>query len=186
MRPRLRRDSWKSTLLRPMVPAPLYPWLTHRGSLTARLKAHCSRFQVKVLRQGLGLPLKDERDLLGLHQGELAWIREVLLCDGETPLVFAHSVLPRAHVRGAWNLFAGLGARPLGEALFTDARVARQALHFKTLSARHPLYRRMRSDPDIANVATHAFHFSARRSLFYRRGRSLLVTEVFLGQTAPF
>ena len=183
MRPHPRRDSWKSALLRPMVPAPLYDWLAHRGSLTARLKAHSSHFQVKVLRQGLGRPLKDECALLGLHQGELAWIREVLLCDGETPLVFAHSVLPRTHVRGAWNLFAGLGARPLGEVLFTDPSVARQALHFKRLSIRHPLYRRMRSVPHAAN---HAVHFAARRSLFYRRGRNLLVTEVFLGQTAPF
>ncbi len=182
MRPHPRRDPWKSTLLRPMVPPLLYPWLTHRGSLTARLKAHCSRFQVKVLRQGLGRPSKDERALLGLHPGERAWIREVLLCDGDLPLVFAHSILPRTHVRGAWNLFAGLGARPLGEALFADPRVARQGLRFKRLSTRHPLYRRLGSDPKIP---TQALSLPARRSLFYRHGRALLVTEVFLGQNAP-
>ncbi|MHB8353229.1 MAG: chorismate--pyruvate lyase family protein [Burkholderiales bacterium] len=179
MRSHSRRDSWKSALLRPTVPPLLYPWLTHRGSLTERLRAHCNHFQVKVLRQGLGCPFEDERALLGLRKGELAWIREVLLCDGETPLVFAHSVLPRSHVRGAWNLFAGLGARPLGEVIFTDPQVTRQALQFRQLSARHPLYQRMGTVPK-------AFHSPARRSLFYRFGRSLLVTEVFLGQAAPF
>jgi chorismate--pyruvate lyase len=182
MRSHPRRDPWKTALLRPTVPAPLFPLLSHRGSLTARLKTRCPQFQVKVLRQGLGLPLEDERALLGLRRGELAWIREVLLCDGDVPLVFAHSILPRTHVRGAWNLFAGLGARPLGEVLFTDPRVARQALHFKRLSARHPLYRRMGSDPKIP---TQALSLPARRSLFYRRGRSLLVTEAFLGHAAP-
>ncbi len=176
------QDPWKSALLRPMVAAPLFPLLTHRGSLTKRLKAQCTQFRVKVLRQELGRPLEDERALLGLRQGELAWIREVLLCNGDVPLVFAHSILPRAHVRGAWNLFAGLGARPLGEVLFTDPRVARQALHFKNLSARHPLYRRLGSNP---RIAAQARLLPARRSLFYRYGRSLLVTEVFLGQTAP-
>jgi chorismate--pyruvate lyase len=176
------RDPWKTALLRPMVPALLFPLLTHRGSLTERLKAQCNQFRVRVLRQELGRPLEDERALLGLRQGELAWIREVLLCNGDVPLVFAHSILPRAHVRGAWNLFAGLGTRPLGEALFTDPRVARRELHFKKLSVRHPLYRRLGSDPSIA---TQTFLLPARRSLFFRHGRSLLVTEVFLGQTAP-
>ncbi len=174
------RDPWKSGLLRSMVPRSLYPWLTHRGSLTARLKAHCARFRVKVLYQGLGRPIEDERAVLGLKIGERAWIREVLLCDGDVPLVFAHSVLPLGNVRGAWNLFAGLGARPLGEVLFTDPRISRRGLHFKRLAARHPLYRRMRSDPkSISRVW-------ARRSIFYRCGRSLLVTEVFLDQTALF
>ncbi len=179
MRSHSRRDSWKSGLLRPTVPASLHSWLTHRGSLTARLKAHCRQFQVKLLHQGLARPFEDERALLGLRRGELVWIREVLLCDGDRPLVFAHSVLPRQHVRGAWNLFAGLGARPLGEALFTDPRVARRGLHFKRLGAGHPLSRR-------AARFLAAPRPSARRSLFYRHGRSLLVTEVFLGQTAPF
>ena len=178
------RDPWKSGLLRPMVSGSLYPWLTHRGSLTARLKAHCACFQVKVLYQGLGRPIEDERAVLGLRAGERAWIREVLLCDGDVPLVFAHSVLPLTHVRGAWNLFAGLGARPLGETLFTDPRISRRALHFKRLAAQHPLHRRMKSDPKINQP--HPSRFSARRSIFYRRGRSLLVTEVFLDQPALF
>jgi chorismate--pyruvate lyase len=182
MRSHPPRDPWKTALLRPGLPPSLFSLLAHRGSLTARLKAQSRQFRVEVLRQRLGRPLTDERLLLGLRQGQLAWIREVLLCDGDLPLVFAHSILPRTHVRGAWNLFAGLGARPLGEAIFADPRVARQGLRFKRISTRHPLYRRLGSDPKIP---TQALSLPARRSLFYRHGRALLVTEVFLGQNAP-
>lgn len=161
------RQHWL-THLPPTAPAALAPWLTHPGSLTARLREHFAHFNVRVLRQCRARPHEDERALLGLRPGELAWVREVLLCAGDTPLVFAHSVLPLGHVRGAWNLFAGLGARPLGEVLFTDPGIARGRLNFRRLDERHPLHR--------AGTAP----LWARRSLFHRSRRALLVTEVFL------
>ena len=171
-----RRDSWNGRPHAPL-PAGLRPWLISRDSLTARLRAHTRAFRVKLLYQGLGHPLPDECALLGIRPGTRAWVREVLLCDGDKPLVYAHSVLPAPALRGAWSLFAGLGTRPLGEVLFTDPAVLRHALHFKALSARHPLFRR------LASHAT-ASRLEARRSLFHRRGRGLLVTEVFLDPPA--
>ncbi|MDE2354238.1 MAG: chorismate lyase [Betaproteobacteria bacterium] len=167
-----RRDSWNGRLHAPL-PAGLRRWLLSRDSLTARLRAHTRAFRVKLLYQGLGRLLPDECTLLGVRPGTRAWIRDVLLCDGDRPLVYAHSVLPATAVHGAWNLFAGLGTRPLGEVLFTDPSVLRHALHYKTLSRRHPLFRRL-----AAHAAT--ARLEARRSLFHRRARGLLVTEVFL------
>ena len=115
-------------------------WLTDRGSLTRRLKAHCSDFRVRPLATGLARPNADEHKLLLLRPGSLAYVREVLLsCHGK-PVVFAHSVLPRSGLRGGWNGITRLGARPLGEALFNDHRIKRESLAYLRLSPHHALF----------------------------------------------
>lgn len=168
----LHRDTWNS---RPSVtlPSHILDWLTSQGSLTARLKAHTRQFHVVLLFQGQRKPFEDERRLLHLPPGRRAWIREVLLCDGSLPLVYAHSVLPLEAFRGAWNLFATLGTRPLGEVLFADPAVSRCPLRFRTLGSRHPLYQRLAPYAKVPRLP-------ARRSLFYRNAQGLLVTEAFL------
>ena len=151
----------------------LHAWLVDRGSLTARLKIRCPQFRVILLTQRLEPAQPDECRLLGLRPAQKAWVREVLLCNGSTPLVFAHSVLPRNNVRGAWNLFAGLGSGPLGDALFSNPAIARGPLSFKTINPHHSLFHR---------VARHTPKriLQARRSLFVTRHKALLVTEIFL------
>lgn len=156
------------------------PWLTDRASLTARIRARCGHFEVKVLRQGLALPLVDEHALLGRARPASALVREVLLCADGVPVVFAHSVLLPRHLRGAWHLVAGLGARPLGAVLFADNSVKRGRLHFKRLGPRDPRWQRAVSSAAV----DHPGPLWARRSVFLRRGLPLLVTEVFLPSIA--
>lgn len=105
-------------------------------------------------------PLPDEAALLGLRRGQTALIREVWLQNGDIPLVFARSVLPRASLRGGWRKLGKLGSRPLGAALFSDARVVRKPLAFCRWHGRPAQW--------------------ARRSVFVRDGRVILVTEAFL------
>lgn len=171
-----RRDPWNTRLHAPLPPG-LRRWLTSRDSLTMRLRAHTRAFCVKLLYQGWGRPLPDEYAVLGLRPGTRAWVRDVLLCDGDRTLVYAHSVLPAASARGAWNLFASLGTRPLGEVLFSDPAISRRTLRFRTLNARHPLFRRLVSHAGLPRL-------EARRSLFHRGACGLLVTEVFLDPDA--
>lgn len=153
-------------------------WLTDRGSLTRRLQQSCPDFRVIRLKQSLGRPNLDECDTLKLFPGRLAMIREVLLLNAETPLVFAHSVIPLSGLSGPWAGLAGLGNRPLGAALFTNPRIQRQALEYQHLDRRHTLYRAA------------AYHLKqpprtlwARRSLFALQQHPILVTEVFLPET---
>lgn len=152
------------------------PWLTDRGSLTARIRARCDRFEVQVLQQRLALPLVDERALLGRVRPSSALVREVLLCADGVPVVFAHSVVLPRHLRGAWHLVAGLGARPLGAVLFADASVKRGRLHFKRLGPRDPRWQRAIGSAALSSPGP----LWARRSVFLRRDLPLLVTEVFL------
>lgn len=150
-------------------------WLTDHGSLTRRLQARSPAFAVRRLSQGLAIPNRDECMPLQLQPGRLAVVREVLLLAADTPLVFAHSVIPRAALRGRWTSLAGLGNRPLGEALFADPRVQRQPLTCRKLDRRHPLYRAA-----AAHLAEAPATLWARRSRFSLGRQSLLVTEVFL------
>ncbi|MFZ5558337.1 MAG: chorismate--pyruvate lyase family protein [Pseudomonadota bacterium] len=150
-------------------------WLTDRGSLTARIRGGCAQFSVRPVRQELDRPFGDECACLGLRRGEISMIREVYLYCGERPVVFAHSVVARADLRGAWRSVVSLGNRPLGHALFSNPRVRRAPLAFRRLTPRDRLFRRA-----VAVLPAAPRELWARRSLFRLRGRPLLVTEVFL------
>lgn len=154
---------------------PWRSWLTDHGSLTLRLRAHFPDFNVLRLRQAFGPPCPDEPAALGLAAGAPVLVREVLLRSGSTPLVFAHTVIPRAGLRGAWQALAGLGNQSLGLALFTNPLVQRLPLEFKRLDRRHPLFRAA-----APHVNAPARALWARRSQFGLAGQRLMVTEVFL------
>src|SRR5258706_16371273 len=95
-----RLDAWHSAP--PPHPHPLHPWLTDRGSLTARIVRHVDHFNLVRLLQRAQLPNPDERRHLGLKPGEGPTVREVLLRDGGTPRGFAHSRAARRDLIGAW------------------------------------------------------------------------------------
>lgn len=157
-----------------MAAGALRRWLTDRGSLTARLQQHAGPIKVRVLFQGLRRANADEAFLFASRSARVL-VREVLLLKGGTPLVFAHTVLAADGLRGAWRRVAGLGARPLGAALFADPRIARFPLRQKKLPRGHPLYRRAAAQVKRAPPA-----LWARRSIFAAGNSPILVSEVFL------
>jgi chorismate--pyruvate lyase len=107
--------------------------------------------------------------------GSRAYVREVMLLCNEVPVVYAHSVLPYTGLRGGWNGITRLGSRSLGEALFSDHRIARQPLAYRQLRQSHALFHAIaRQQPLVASSLW------ARRSVFCLNGHPLLVTEVFL------
>lgn len=173
--PELRPDPWLRRAPRATVPARLRPWLTDPGSLTARIRARCHRFSVRVLGQRLARVHRDEAAALGLSVGELAWLREVVLEADGVAVVYARSIMPRGNLRGGWRRFTGLGSRPLGAALFANPRIVRQPLHVARLDRRD---RRFHLAARAA--APPGCSLWARRSVFLLEGRALLVSEVFL------
>lgn len=91
----------------------------HRGSLTRTLRSVCSCFNIQFVSQGKQSPL---------------YMREVLLCDGESPLVWAKSYLFSADMSTV-NTFLGLDGRSLGEQLlFTGGSVSRGPYQFGVCS----------------------------------------------------
>jgi chorismate--pyruvate lyase len=168
-----RIDAWRDKP--PSYPHALRRWLTDRGSLTARIVDRFPDFNLLRLRQTYQYPHRDERRHLDFRESELAVVREVLLKSGNTPLVFAHSIVARRDLAGAWRGLSRLGSRPLAEMLFHDPTVARLPMEYRRIDARHALYRRAQ---EVAPFTAHTLW--ARRSVFLKRDRPLLVTEVFL------
>lgn len=167
------QDDWLTHPFR--APRALRRWLSDRGSLTRRLKARHAELRVSPVARGLACPHPDEARLLRLRPKEQAYVRDVVLFGDGCARVFAHSVLPRPALRGAWCGITRLGTKPLGEALFTDPRIRRLGLSMRRLDRRNPLYRNACRHTGI-DVAC----LWARRSIFCLNGRPLLVTEVFL------
>lgn len=159
----------------PQPNCPYRHWLVDQGSLTRRIKEHCPAFSVRHVVQRFGKSARDEARRVGLQPRHYALLREVFLYCGETPVVFAHSVLPRASLRGAWHRLGSLGNKPLGAALFATPRIQREPMEFKKLSHRHALYQRA-----TQLLAHKPPHLWARRSVFSLHGKAILVTEVFL------
>ncbi len=150
-------------------------WLQYRGSLTRRIQAQCCDFRVKPVFQSFATVHGDERVVMDLRPGELAMVREVFLYCNHTPVVFAHSVVARKDLRGAWRGLSGLGNKSLGSVLFANPKIKRTPLQFKKLNPKHALFERA-----CQKLTVMPSSLWARRSLFTLHGQSLLVTEVFL------
>lgn len=160
------------------APRELRAWLRHADSLTARLMTHFPQFNVRLLRQTWAAPHRDELQAMDLAYRDQAMVREVLLRSGETPLVFAHSIMPRSALFNGYQNLRQQGTKPLGATLFANPRISRSTLAFRRLDKRHPLYRRA-----CATVGTLPDQLWARRSRFELGHARILVTEVFLPAT---
>ena len=153
----------------------LKTWLIDHGSLTRRIEQRCDQFSVTLLRQTAAAPTRDERSLIDLSGVADCVVREVSLnCAGQ-PVVFAHSIVARDSLHGAWRMVSRIGRRPLGAALFSDPRIRRYPLHFRRLRDGDDLYLRA-----CALIERPPAGLWARRSLFMSCAAPLLVTEVFL------
>ena len=152
------RQRW---LRKPMLSGAYRKWLIDNGSLTTRLKARYADFAVRPVLLKNGKAFTDESTLLGLKVSQHALIREVVLMGNNQPVVFAHSVLPHASLGGAWRGLGKLGNKPLGAALFSNAKVKRTPLEYKKLSCHHPISMRVAEHMNISLKP-----LWARRSVF--------------------
>ncbi|HSP31040.1 MAG TPA: chorismate lyase [Halomonas sp.] len=154
---------------RPAMSALWWQWVASTDSLTARLTAAGGgkHFRVRLLRQGVGWPLHDEAQALGIGHKRYAWLREVALCLDGTPWVVARSVAPLTQLKG--QRLDRLGERSLGSWLFRQPDLVRGPLeatrHTATFASMHSLERE---------------GTWGRRSVFQHDGLSLLVQEYFL------
>lgn len=166
------RNRW---LKAPLVSGRDRGWLMEQGSLTARLQQKYTDFYVKPVCIRNQKPVSEEVAAMHIPGRCHVQIREVLLYGAGSPVVFAHSVLPRNSLRGEWHELGRLGSKPLGAVLFASARVKRTPLSYKKLSPHHVLYQK------AARYLTEKPQYLwARRSIFSLNGAGIMVVEVFL------
>jgi chorismate--pyruvate lyase len=164
------------------MPVQAKSWLLASTSLTERLVACSAQFHVQLIQQAQLPLLPSENDLLPEDEYE---VREVLLCDGRLPLVFARSVIPRRLCAGE---FVGLGNQPLGKILFNDARFVRQPFLLTKVDQASPFAQAWDARHDLWGRSS-IFTFSEQSDADANElpdAQHILVAEYFLPQSPAY
>ena len=149
----------------------LSSWLFDASSLTARLINLCGKdFSVRVISQQWQNLSAEESSAMSLSHVHSALVRQVLLCCGDTPLVYARTVIPATTIKGAQRRYANMGNRPLGAMLFADRTMRREDVQVAILPASHGANQFTKTDEPVWG----------RRSVFRVANKPLLVSEYFL------
>ena len=112
---------------------------------------------------------------MALSREHSALVRQVVLCCGEQPLVYARTVIPASTAQGAQRRYTNLGSRPLGAMLFADRTMRREFVQVALL----PEDDEARKHAVIKGIAANEAVWG-RRSVFRVAGKPLLVSEYFL------
>lgn len=182
--PRGTEPLWRPAhrLSRAGIPEKYLPWLLDPASLTERIVNHCGgNFRVRLLDQRRTRPLRNEAEALGMRAATRAIVRQVQLVCGDTPWVYARTIIPSKTFARRSHRFTTLGARSLGAMLFADPSMKRGEVEIACLTSSDQLYhvatRELRDKPET---------IWGRRSLFQLGGKPLLVCEFFLPDIAEF
>jgi chorismate--pyruvate lyase len=155
-------------------------WLTAPGALTNRLR-ELGPVTVRVVHESAEGATRDESDALGLHVRAPVWVREVVLLVRGHACVAARSVTPLADSHAGWQAIRRLRSRPLADLLYHDRTIQRSSFASAILQPAIPLHA-VALQAWAASLAA-PFprpRFLARRSVFVRAGRPLLVAEAFM------
>ncbi|MEJ2515761.1 MAG: chorismate lyase [Gammaproteobacteria bacterium] len=148
-------------------------WLEDTGSLTARLRSAClAGFRLELLGETIEPAPPDARTLAD-SSGALRARRVRMFC-GQRLCVCATTLIPPATLAGEpW--LAGLGDRPLGDALLERGGIRRSPFLYARAPADHPLFAVALEGADIRPNP-----IWARQSTFRLAAGPLLVYEIFL------
>lgn len=165
--------NWNSPSAFPQLTPQLADWLLNTGSLTERLQALTTSFDVELLGQSEMPIAKNEAAILS-DSNDINWqIREVILqgrpshANKRYDWVFARSILPSELCDSKW---ANLGKQPLGQRIFNDASFVRSEFEIGQLQF-HPI---------TGNTFDNKQPCWARRSKFTIDEFELIVAEAFL------
>lgn len=172
--------NWKDyrDFLCPRAPLSTRHWLLDTGSLTEHLvTASHGQFRVQLLQHHWQRPLPSESRALQLPPRERAIVREVfLLCHNE-PWVFARSVIPARSLRGRLQRLRKFSDRSLGQLLFNDRSMRRQAFELARIPGEHGSI-----PPEVRQRET----LWGRRCKFTLGEKPILVSEIFLPAFRPW
>lgn len=160
-------------------------WLLDSNSLTARLKSQCQQFRVELLGQRIETCQEDEAVAL-IPAGEPVLVREVLLFCDDKPHVFARSLLPLSSLTGDEQALANLGTQSLGQVLFNNPSLKRQAIEVALFDKNSAVAKMIDQLSIHTNIATVDDNLWGRRSIFVLEGKPLMVAEVFLPGTFAY
>ena len=124
---------------------------------------------MRVISQRWQIIGAEEASAMSLNHVGSALVRQVLLCCGDKPLVYARTVIPVTSIQGAQRRYVNMGNRPLGAMLFADRTMRREEVQVAMLPDWHEANQYTASDERVWG----------RRSVFRVTGKPLLVSEYF-------
>ena len=145
------------------------------GALTSALR-QVGKLELRVLTEKVrSLPREDSR-LVGLPAGQPVWVREIAMRLNGVDCIVARSLTPLRASHGVWQGVRRLRTRPLADMLYHDVSIQRSDFEVTRLARRSALFQTVRHNLSIP----FALSLLARRSVFWRHGQALLVSEAFL------
>ena len=170
----LPRPGWQPAV--PPARSPLqHYWLTRPGALTVGLRA-LGDFGLLVLAEYARTAPAEEARAMACAPTVPMWIREIVMSVDGVPAVVARSLTPLRDSHGVWQGMRRLRTRPLADMLYHDRSVSRSGFEVARLHPALALHgvAAARGDPSQGPGLL------ARRSVFRRHGRPLMVEECFL------
>jgi len=166
--------SWLSEIAAGQCSEKIQSWLYDPRSLTKKLEKSCHKFHVQVKQQ---LTINSAVPQLSnyFNHTDKIFVREVLLCCDDLPVVFAQTEIPFSTLTEQQTQLAKIGAQSLGKILFQDPSMRRGAIEVAQFTKNSPVNALCSS---IGQCCTD--NLWARRSLFYVNAKPLLVSELFL------
>ena len=154
---------------------PVQDWIQSESSLTVRIKELGIAFSLQVLNQSEQSLTHEKQKQLATNDTS-AIFREVLLKQGNVPLVYAQTVIPTSTVTGTEKMLAELGNQPLGQVLFQSPQAVRSDIEFAEVESNSQLgqYIELQLQQPIQHPCF------IRRSNFLLNNKPLLVCECFL------
>ena len=152
-------------------------WLMRPGALTNGLR-QLGKVSLVVIRERPEGLSRDEADGIQRIRRTPVWVREVLMSINDTPCVFARSLTPLNASHGTWQGIRRLRNRPLADILYHEPSIKRTDFEVARIQRHMPLYDtylQTGRNPSLASPT-----LLARRSVFWRNGQPLLVSECFL------
>jgi len=150
-------------------------WIKCESSLTVRIKELGIAFNVDVLNQCQRNLTQVQRGLVDT-QDESGLFREVLLKQGELPLVYAQTIMPDSTVSGTESMLSKLGNQSLGQVLFQSPQATRGEIEYSEVKADTELGQFI--EKTLKQPIEQTCYI--RRSLFLLNNKPLLVCECFL------
>lgn len=150
-------------------------WIQCESSLTVRIKELGIAFNVEVLNQ-CHQPISDALKSKLATQDNQALFREVLLKQGDVPLIYAQTIMPESTITGTEKMLSELGNQSLGQVLFQSPQAIRSGLEFSEVvkQTELALFIEQRLEQTMLEPCY------IRRSLFHLNHKPLLVCECFL------
>ena len=171
---------YDSTLWRLQPTPSLQPlqkqWLTRPGALTQALRS-LGPLNLRVLAEYPDGITAEEATLMGCRTRSPVWIREIAMDIRGLDCVGARSITPLSASHSTWQGMRRLRGRPLADILYNDIAITRSVFEFARLTRYASIYRTVL---EVSERTLSPSALLARRSVFWRQGEPLLVTECFL------